>query len=820
MAGIPWQGAYRPLFMMSSNIRQQPFRIWLAAFLLLVMFALALTSMVTESPTFDEQGFLVRGVAYLRGEDNGGSRRIRVGHPLGLNAVNGFLLAMDSDVRLPSNDPSWQSTSFHRPAELFLWEIGNDVGRIMLLGRLPTLWLGLLMAAISARWASQLTRNSRNPDHNPKTRRKSSWPAYGGLITLAMLALDPNILAHMRLATTDLGLAAAAILAGYTLWLFLKRPGWGLAVLAGASLGLLQNTKFTALLFLPLFGIVILVGAWQRIRMRTTKRQHFLVMIFLVYPVSAFLALWATNGFQTGPLPEPLPVLGELGGGTVPLSEHLDQLLDIGNRLQVSTPAFLLGEYSDVGWWYYFPVAFVLKTPLPTILLMAWGVIRIATKRSFFSILDRVALLIPPLGYLAIALTSDINLGYRHLLPMLPFLFVFTGGAMGQMFTRMPAGNLNPWTRRRRIMALTLLTWLAVVSIWMYPHYLAFFNVLAGGPDHGWRALVDSNLDWGQDLSNLKLWLDEHNEHPVWLSYFGEGRPEYYGIRYKGLDSFPPRLMNPETRPFYPWDPAPGLYAISVTNLQGVHFADHDQFAYFRERTPQAKVGYSIFLYDQPAHGQPVDLLLGNLQVDELEPDDFARLATNDVALRWFDANQAVVLPTRDRPVWLALANSVSLNPSLDPFIEAVPSTMTGADNYTLTEVRPRYPEFPNEPLPLVHNGSQISFIGSSTIETDSNGVTLATAWRQDGAPQPVKIFIHLLDEQDEIVAQWDGLDAAWDGWLEGDTLIQIHELNWPDATPAGTYRLVAGLYHPDTIQRWRSDSGSDVIELAEISQP
>jgi hypothetical protein len=155
MAGKCLMATYRPLFVMRRFYFSSVVYTWLPALILLAMFALALTSMVSESPTFDEQGFLVRGVAYLRGEENG-SRRIQVGHPLGLNALNAFLLAPDPTVRLPTDHPSWQESSFHRPAELFLWEIGNDVGRIMFLGRLPSIWLGLLMAAIGARWAIEL----------------------------------------------------------------------------------------------------------------------------------------------------------------------------------------------------------------------------------------------------------------------------------------------------------------------------------------------------------------------------------------------------------------------------------------------------------------------------------------------------------------------------------------------------------------------------------------------------------------------------------------------------------------------------------------
>ena len=147
-------------------------------------------------------------------------------------------------------------------------------------------------------------------------------------------------------------------------------------------------------------------------------------------------------GFQIGTLPNSLPTMEQLSGVTLPLAHHLEQLLDIGGRLTKSTPAFLLGNYSDNGWWYYFPVAFLLKTPLPTLALLIWAKVQLISylwvRRSRqwsrlaayspvarLSLLDLAALLIPAWGYFGIGLTSDINLGYRHLLPMLPSLAVF-----------------------------------------------------------------------------------------------------------------------------------------------------------------------------------------------------------------------------------------------------------------------------------------------------------------------------------------------------------------------------------------------------------
>ncbi|VAW32281.1 hypothetical protein MNBD_CHLOROFLEXI01-2637, partial [hydrothermal vent metagenome] len=343
--------------------------LWLETAVFLILFALALSSSKQTSPTFDEQGYITRGLGYLRGEN----KHMRIGHPLGLNALNAALLVSDDTVQLPTDDPSWALTRFHRPSELFLWEIGNDVPHIMFLARLPTIWLGLLLVALIGRWVGQITR-----------RREAVW------LALSLAAFDPNLLAHMRLATTDFGLTAASLLAGYLLWHFWQRPSWTRAIYAGIAFGLLQNTKFTAGLFVPLFTIVIFLYSLHWIQTTNRKeregrkekaRKNFaisalfaikspLLMLIVAYPLAAFLTLWAAYGFQIGTMPSNLPTFPQLTGVTLPLSHHLEQLLDIGGRLQKGTPAFLAGNYSDSGWWSYFPIAFLLKTPLPTLILL------------------------------------------------------------------------------------------------------------------------------------------------------------------------------------------------------------------------------------------------------------------------------------------------------------------------------------------------------------------------------------------------------------------------------------------------------------------
>lgn len=772
--------------------------LWLATAVFLLLFALALNSLTQKSPTFDEQGFIARGLGYVRGEN----RWMRVGHPLGLNALSTAFLAGDNQVALPVDDPSWQLPNFHRPSELFMWEVGNDVRHVMFLARLPTLFLGMLLTAVISRWAWEITGSRR-----------------AGLLALSLAAFDPNLIANMRLATTDLGLAAGATLAGYLLWRYWQKPSWSAAALAGAGFGLLQNTKFTAGLFVPLFALVIGVGlvTWWRENGHFGSAQYkrfptnILLQLVIAYPLAAFLTLWAAYGFQIGTLPDNLPTFPQLGGLTLPLSHHLEQLLDIGGRMQKGTPSFLLGQYSDSGWWYYFPVAFLLKTPLPTLLLLAGAFIvylrfmiddwRFFRKSSIINHQSPFFLLLPALGYFAIALTTDINLGYRHILPVLPFLFVFTAVSLSH----------SPFIIHHAPFTILPILWLIGIALWIHPHFLAYFNVLAGGPDGGWRYLVDSNLDWGQDLGGLKNWMDENGVDQVWLSYFGEARPEYYGINYVGLDSYPPRLMNPGARPFYPHNPAPGIYAISATNLQGVQFADHDQFAWFRDKEPLAKIGYSIFIYDVPAYGEPVDLVLSGVQLDEIAPDDFARLGTNDVTPHWIDLTEGFLQPIRS-PYWLAVSKDKVAHFFFGEWI-ANEEKVSETEEYLLYRVDFEYVEQENLQT-FLQNDHQIDLVDFSIPDGSLNRSSLMviTRWQNQSPPVPIKLFIHLTDNEGNIQAQWDGLSALWEGFRQGDTLIQIQHFEIPDNLTPGSYQVRAGVYHPDTGKRWQTEGGDWVL--------
>jgi hypothetical protein len=263
-------------------------------------------------------------------------------------------------------------------------------------------------------------------------------------------------------------------------------------------------------------------------------------------------------------------------------------------------PSFLLGNYSNTGFHSYFFYAFLLKTPLPALLLIVTALV-LSLLRCAERHLVPIFLLVPAGLYFLVAVTSHLNLGVRHLLPIYPFLYVLAGGLVLE---------LDRWRRTSRIVALLVMVGVIAVSSrivffpaigskWqtVSPHYLAYFNELAGGPANGFKELVDSNLDWGQDLKNLKLWLVAHDiKDPICLCYFGMADPRYYGILHYNL---PGGCLFEPQQGFDVLKPG-GLMVISATKLQGVylHQADRDAWRQIlKHSVPVDTVGYSIFIY-------------------------------------------------------------------------------------------------------------------------------------------------------------------------------------------------------------------------------
>jgi hypothetical protein len=819
------------------NKRRQ---IWVATFLMFVLFALQVMSARLKSPTYDEQVYIARGYAFVKLRD----LHILVGEPVLLNALNALPLLALPDVRLPVDHPSWAGTDFHPISEQFMWHVNDNADQILFISRVPTMLLTLLLAAFIYRWAREW------------------FGPWSGLLALLLCAFDPNLIAHGRLATTDLGSTTFIFIAAYWLWRLLRRPTWRFVVAAGVFLGLAQASRFSALLFGPGFALLFLWRVWiprpfalpcpglrlsadARPGRQWLKRLRWLIAVGVIVLLVAYMTIWVVHGFQVGPIAgrTAFPVLAP---------SYFEQFFYIWGRLagqeERQVVGFLMGELYVGGRWQYFPIAFALKTPVPTLILLV-GALLLSLRRRSEMRLERLWL--PPLLFFAIALNSKLNLGYRYILPVVPFVIVLAG-RMGQWL----ADGMARSTGLRRALGVTATSIIVGWSVWsglaIYPHYLAFFNEWAGGPDNGWRFLVDSNMDWGQDLKGLKWWMDDHGVEQIKLGYVGEGFPSYYGIDFDPLPSSPDRWEHPLHHDLYFRDPAPGLYAISANLIQGRNLADPDTYIWFREREPIDKVGYSIFIYDVPAHGKGRAVIgLSGLVPPDICLEDYARLGTNDVRVLWFDVERAMIFPGDGGEVSFFVAGDATVHPALSHlwpwkagqetvtrdgrplhWFEGNPAGMLTSCVEALVPVSPVWhlpaaqfmpgdPAANGEFLSLPVNWGQVELLayevdlgtaGETTLHP-GDALTVVTYWRvREPAQEPLKLFAHLLDADGIYRGGEDRMDVWYGNWQVGDMFAQVQEIRLDADAKPGEYQMEIGWYTPRTIERFPVSQRGDVI--------
>jgi hypothetical protein len=542
-----------------------------AALLILgVYVALAVHSLRQKSATFDEPPHLAAGYTYWRL----GDFRLNLEHPPLVKRLAAAPLLL-TDVTIETDTRPWvraKQWDFGR-AFLYQW---NDGDPLLHRGRLVVVALGVLLLLAVYGWS----------------RRRTG--AAAGLLSLVLCAFSPDVLAHGQLVTTDLGAALFVLATIAAFALVLERATPARVIGAGASLGALVATKFSGVAVLPILVAIAGIAAWDEPAGVRARRFRRLLAVIAAMSLLALAVIWAAYGFRAS-IADDAAVPSVDWDGVRPQSPVFARAADVVRASHVlpeayvygflmfrhhaqERPAFLNGDLSRQGWPHYFLVTFLLKTPLPLLLLLA--LLAAPPWRRPETWTHAALVWIPVAAYAAFALTSRLNIGHRHLLPLYPFLFVAAGAL---------AVHPDRW---RRLAAGVAAAASVVVALRIHPDHLSYFNALAGGPSQGYRYLVDSNLDWGQDLKRLKAYLDANGIETVKLSYFGPADPEYYGIRCERLPGHPPPK---EVAGVAPGD----VVAVSATHLQGVYLERDERrlMRLLRERTPIGRVGYSIFIY-------------------------------------------------------------------------------------------------------------------------------------------------------------------------------------------------------------------------------
>ena len=430
--------------------------------------------------------------------------------------------------------------------------------------------------------------------------------AYGlgaALAALALFVIEPNVLAHGRLATQDSGMMLAFLL---TLFFFdglLVHGGWWRAIVVGVFLGMACLVKYSGLvvalglvaallvcvIFLRDFRFKLAVPGEKRFRPGRRRLTYQTVVVLLVVGVVALMVVNLQYGFAgTCRLLRPdrmrsaaMKRLANSWVGYVPVPLPRDYLSGLdGQQLSVErgeTINYLNGRWSRHGWWYYYLEAFLLKVPIPVLLLLVLAVV------SHFLVRTQKWRAGWPVAAACVvfwafhSIGSNKNIGLRYMLPLFPVMLMLAGRSV--LLLRRLSGRA-----KQALVALlvVLAGWAVSETVRIHPHYLAYFNQIAGGPRGGARYLLDSNIDWGQDLKGLADYLKkEHVEGPVYVGYFGHVAPELYGIK-----------AQPVSRGIM------GTVAVSLNYLCGMRYRyPKDYFRWLRKRKPVAIIGHTIYVY-------------------------------------------------------------------------------------------------------------------------------------------------------------------------------------------------------------------------------
>jgi hypothetical protein len=426
-----------------------------------------------------------------------------------------------------------------------------------------------------------------------------------GMFALALFVFDPNVLANGAMVTTDVGATCCFVAAMYSFYRYCRRPGWVRLVVAGLALGVALSAKYTGIFLVPMLGLVVVFEGWMARDWRVLwRRVGALVVVGLV----AWVVVWSFYGFRY----KAAPAGKELNPALAPyLAQMHDQRsarmlrglakirvlpegylwgLENTKETEWDDPSYFWGKAYRHGNWEYFPVALLIKSTLALLILLAlvplawrWGLGRYGRELGF--------LLIPVVVYFAISMSSDMDIGARHLLPVYPFLYVLVGAAAMVLLDR---------DARWGLVLGALLCWQVVTSVRVSPAYMAYGNEAWGGPAKVDRYLGDANTDWGQQLKAVKRYLDERQITNCWFAYFPDGSidPSDYGVNCKRL---------PTTDLLY-WLDVPvttppvisGTVLISAGDLEGIEFGDGKLNPYdsFRSMKPTAVIQHSVYVYD------------------------------------------------------------------------------------------------------------------------------------------------------------------------------------------------------------------------------
>jgi len=565
-----------------SGKRLNAYEIVGLCFLLVVLGLQLFFSVRRESQTWDEANHIFTGYRTWTHADFG----LNPEHPP-LVKLLATVPLLRSDLKSPAlEERFFKEDAFLRGKE-FLYQ--NDPEKILARTRTVAATLTLL-AALVLFFAT-----------------REMFGSGSAFIALTLLTFDPNFLAHGALITTDVGLTCFMLLSVYMFYRYLKSPTALRLIAAGVAVGLVLAVKHTGLLVLPILFLLTICELFIGGRRGSISRQ--LVKLFGSFALIAaigLVVLWSFYGFRYAARPDGLqlnPPLAEYVKGLEPREawpistaarfhvlpeSYLYGLADVRLTANYYT-SYVLGKVYPHGVWFYFPVAFLVKSTVGVLalLLLSFGVVAMRRMTHWREV---VFLIVPVIFYLIVALTVGMNIGVRHIIVVYAFLYALIGGATWALIRT---------SRRWAYVVVVFVLVHAASSVKAFPNYIPYANELWGGPSQTHKYLTDSNSDWGQQLKSIKQYLDQRGVKDCWFLYFAAGvaEPNYYGIPCKPLPTISTLWLN------LPIDvPASinGPVLISASNLSGVEFGPGplDPYGQFKLLKPSAVIDNGVFVFE------------------------------------------------------------------------------------------------------------------------------------------------------------------------------------------------------------------------------
>lgn len=606
---------------------------WLMGLIILISFGLMLSASLQESATMDELAHIPAGYGYIKYFDY----RLNPEHPPLVKALAALPLIFQSAswrINFPADKSSWQTEVNGQWAAgaQFLYESKNNADIIIQWSRLGPMLLTIILIIFIYAWAKELI---------------GRWWA---LLPVFLFALSPSVLAHGHYVTTDIGAALGIFIALYFFIKFLSTPSKKYLIFAGVAFGIAQLLKFSAVLLIPFFIFLIIIFYihktaynWQntepekRFKIFSIRAFQYIKSVFIIfiigyavvyaayfiftinYPIEkqkadteSILISFAGRPTLTGENCKSMRCLADadiwMSGNKYlrPFGEYMLGVLMVMQRSSGGNTGYFLGEVSASGWWYYFPVSFILKEPIPSLILILfafifsiWSILKTisyklkAVSDYLFLHFAEFSMLSFTIFYWLYSVKSPLNIGIRHILPIMPFTYILTISAVKK---------ISNSSLIRKCLLAALILWFALETLFAAPYYLSYFNQFGGGIWNGYRYAVDSNYDWGQDLKRLKIWADKNlpADKRIAIDYFGGGNPKYY------LGDKAEYWQSSRDNPIYEnikW------LAVSINTLQNALGKLHagqkrnpeDEYQWLQKiknpYEPDSRAGTSIFIY-------------------------------------------------------------------------------------------------------------------------------------------------------------------------------------------------------------------------------